>query len=138
MDQKERKAVKENLYQFSHPDMSDLKLLGSECLNCREKYFQIKPICPNCSMRNLKKILLSDTGRIETYTIVRQTNTGWRGPVPYIIAVVKLDDGVEVTSHLIECEQEDIKIGARVVVVAGKLRERKDGTEVIAHMFKLI
>jgi len=86
----------------------------------------------------LNKVYLSSSGTILTYTIVRQTSPLWKGPVPYIIAAVRLDDGVEITSHLIECNPEKVAIGARVRVVPGKLRETDEGEEIIAHMFKIM
>lgn len=130
--------VQQGLYDFISADMSDLKLLGSACQDCGEKHFPPKAICPHCSSRQLEKVFLSATGTIDTFTVVRQASPLWRGPVPYIIVIVMLDDGVKVTSHLIECDPEKVIIGGRVEVTAGKLRDDEDGRAVTAHMFKPI
>ncbi len=130
--------MKEEFYEFPGGDTDDLRLVGSQCLDCGERHFPEKLCCPNCSSRQLDKVILSETGVIDTYTVVRQTAPTWKGPVPYIIVAVMLDDGVKVTSHLIDCDPEQVKIGSRVKTVAGKLREDEEGNEIIAHMFKII
>lgn len=126
------------MYRFDREDMRDLKLLGSFCTSCGEKHFPKKSICPCCSSRELEQVILSDQGTIETYTVVRQAPPNWMGTVPYIIVAVVLDDGVRVTSHLIECDPQVVKIGARVKVVAAKLRDGDDGKQIMVHMFKPI
>ncbi|RJQ75217.1 MAG: Zn-ribbon domain-containing OB-fold protein [Desulfobacteraceae bacterium] len=138
MNEKRSLPVKENLFEFGRDGTGDIKLLGSRCIACGEKHFPQKSICPNCSGRRLNKIYLSESGAIVTYTVVRQASPLWRGRVPYVIAVVKLDDGTEISSHLVGCNPETIRIGARVRVVAGKLRENDDGDDIIAHMFEII
>jgi len=138
MRESRRRPIKDNLYDLGGYQKTDFKLLGSGCTTCGEKHFPQRSICPNCSTRHLNKIFLSSYGTILTYTIVRQTSPLWKGPVPYIIAVVRLDDGVEITSHLIECNLEKVTIGLRVRVVPGKLRETDDGEEIIVHMFEIM
>lgn len=129
--------VKPDLYVFEQEDMSDLRLLGSRCTGCGERHFPQKAICPACSSRKLERVFLSERGTIETYTVVRQAPPNWQGPVPYVIAAVRLDDGATVTSHLVDCEPEALRIGARVKVVAAKLREADDGSRIMAHMFQM-
>ncbi len=138
MEAAKKIPVKQDLYSFEREDMRDLKLLGSFCTSCGEKHFPQKSICPHCSSQELEQFFLSDQGAIETYTVVRQTPPNWQGSVPYIIVAVRLDDGVGVTSHLVECDPQEVKIGARVKVVAAKLRDGEDGSEIMVHMFKPI
>lgn len=135
---KEWVPVKPGLFEFVSDDRKSIQLVGSRCANCGEKHFPKMSICPKCTARELETVPLIGTGVIRTFTVVRQTAPTWKGPVPYIIVIVKLDDGVEITTHLTGCDPEKVKIGSRVRAVAGKLRDDEEGRDVIAHMFEMI
>ena len=135
---KEWTPVKPGLFEFDGGDRTNIRLLGSRCAICGKTHFPQKVMCTKCSARELETVPLAGTGIIRTYAVVRQTAPTWKGPVPYIIVIVRLDDGVEVTTHLTGCDPEKVKIGSRVGVVAGKLWDDAEGREVIAHMFELI
>jgi uncharacterized OB-fold protein len=50
-----------------------------------------------------------------TYTVVWRPQTP-AFEVPYVIAIVRLDEGVEMLTNLIDVEPEQVTIGARVRV----------------------
>lgn len=55
-------------------------------------------------------------GSIVTYTVVWRPQTP-AFEVPYVIAVVRLDEGVEMLTNLVDVQPEQVSIGARVRVV---------------------
>lgn len=129
--------IKPGLFEFCGSGRA-IRLIGSQCAACGEKFFPQKSICPACSARDMKTVPLSRTGIIRTYAVVRQATKTWKGPVPYVIVLVTLDDGVKLMTHLTNCDPDNVKIGARVEAVAEKLRENEDGLDIIAHMFKYV
>jgi hypothetical protein len=42
---------------------------------------------------------------------------------PYIVVMVKMDEGVMITSQLIDCDPKDVKIGMRVRTTLRRLGE---------------
>jgi len=136
--EKKRIPIRPGLFEYIDPDNQYIKLIGCQCIQCGEKHFPTKNICPACSSTQLKVTDLSQTGVIKTYTVIRQPAPGWAGSVPYIIGVVLLDDGVEVGTHLTGIDPDLVRVGVRVRSVAGRLFEDPDGNEIIAHMYRII
>jgi uncharacterized OB-fold protein len=58
---------------------------------------------------------VSGAGTLYTYTIARQpTSPHFAKEVPQRLAVVELDEGVRVTTTLVDVADDDIRIGMRV------------------------
>lgn len=71
--------------------------------------------CPECLSRDLEWIDCSGKGTLYTYTIARRpTGPGFEDDVPFIIAVVAIEEGPHITSNLVECPISDIHIGMPV------------------------
>ena len=52
-----------------------------------------------------------------TYTITYQNRTpGFAEDVPYVLALVELDEGVKMFTNIIECDPKEVKIGMDVEV----------------------
>ncbi len=70
------------------------------------------------------------TGEVVTYSTIYTPGESWIGGKPYVLAIVKLDEGPQVTTQVI-CEPADIKIGMRVRPVFRKIGE--DGDKGMIH-----
>ena len=88
-----------------------------QCDACGEWLHPPGPVCPACLSRDLTARPVSGRATIETYTINHQA---WSPglPVPYVIAIVSLDDcsAVRLTTNIIECAPTDVHIGDAVRV----------------------
>jgi uncharacterized protein len=87
------------------------------CDACGEWLHPPGPVCPACLSRDLTARPVSGRATIETYTINHQVwSPGLR--VPYVIAIVSLDDcsAVRLTTNVIECAPTDVRIGDAVRV----------------------
>lgn len=59
---------------------------------------------------------VSGRGKVFSYTIAwRPTAPQWANDVPYVIAIVELDEGPRMTANIIGCAPEDVRIGMLVV-----------------------
>jgi uncharacterized OB-fold protein len=57
----------------------------------------------------------SGHGSVHTFTVVRRSNhPDFRGRVPYVVAMIDLDEGVRIMSNVIGCAPEIVTIGMRV------------------------
>jgi uncharacterized OB-fold protein len=60
----------------------------------------------------------SGKGSVYTFTVTHQNQApGFRGEVPYVLAVVELAEGVRMMTNVVGCAPEDVRIGMPVEVV---------------------
>jgi uncharacterized OB-fold protein len=94
------------------------ELLIQHCTNCNEYIFPPREICPRCMSFNLEWVRASGKGSIFSYTVVRvPPNPGFNAEVPYIVAIIELDEGPHLMSNLINGKIEDISLNMPVTVV---------------------
>jgi uncharacterized OB-fold protein len=63
---------------------------------------------------NLEWREVSGHGAVFSYTIVRRARPPFRDREPYIVAMVTLDEGVNVMSNIIHCSEDELAAGLRV------------------------
>jgi hypothetical protein len=99
------------------------EVVGSYCESCDSYYYPPRNLCPVCRRRSrIKEVQLSGKGKIVSYTVVHETPQEFKTQKPYVIALIKLDEGPLVTSQLV-CEPDKIEIGMRVKRVFRKYGE---------------
>ncbi len=89
-------------------------LLGFRCRECRVHVFGPATFCQSCTSGRLEPVELSKRGVLYSYTIVRVPPAGWPGPVPYVLGQVELPEGIQVLAEVVDCPEEDLKIGMAV------------------------
>src|SRR5205823_5958732 len=90
------------------------------CNDCHEAYFYPRPICPKCFSRNTAWFQASGRGHLYAFSIVhRPPAPAFGDQVPYIAAIVELEEGPRMPTNLINVEPdpEKVKIGMAVEVV---------------------
>ena len=68
----------------------------------------------------------SGKGEVYSFTIVRQAPSNFEFLGPYVVALVKLDEGNTVTAMLTDVHIDEVYIGMRVEMVTRKLSEDGD------------
>lgn len=130
-----RISVTERRLKISE-DGTEGVLLGRKCQDCGETFFGQPRFCLKCTSGDLKPVELGREGVVATYTIVRQAPPGWQGDVPYILATVKLPEGPSIASEVVDCAEEDIKIGMPVEMTFRVGGKDKDGNEVVVYKWR--
>ena len=64
--------------------------------------------------RGLEWREVSGKGEVFSFTIARRTREPFAGHEPFFIALVTLEEGVNVMANMVNCTQEQMKIGLRV------------------------
>lgn len=123
------------------PEDGEPYLEGHKCRNCGAVFLGARSNCSKCGARNkMDTIQLSKRGKLYSYSIVHRSFPGI--DVPYISAIVDLDDGGTVKGNLIDVEPDPSKIefDMPVEVVFGDALGRKDsdGNSYMAFFFKPI
>jgi len=106
-------------------------LIGSRCSSCGNYFFPPRTFCPDC--RRSGKIVdhkFAGTGTVVTYTVIRTASEQFEQMTPYVLAIVKLDEGPRFTAQLV-CTPEEVKIGMRVRPVFRRIAA--DGESGVIH-----
>lgn len=94
------------------------ELRMQRCAACGVVRFRPQPVCPACLSVEAEWALLSGRGAIYTYGVVRSPMMpAFAADVPYILALVQLEEGPRLTTNIVECGPEDVRIGAPVEVI---------------------
>jgi hypothetical protein len=74
-----------------------------------------------------------------SYTIIHVPPSPlWKGPVPYAIGRVELKEGVEVTSQIVGCDFQNLKVGIEMDLVVEKAEQDQEGNDVMVYRWRLI
>jgi len=94
------------------------RLLVQLCDDCGAYQFYPRAICSSCSGTSLGWAEAAGTGTVTTFTICRvPVAEAYAEDVPYVVALVKLEEGPTMMSNIVGCDPESVVIGMRVEVV---------------------
>ncbi len=93
------------------------ELVIQRCEDCGVLIHYPKAICPGCQGSQLGWVRASGLGRVHTYTVIhRAFHPGFAEEVPYVAAVIELDEGVRLLSNLAGVDPQDVHVGMPVEV----------------------
>jgi uncharacterized OB-fold protein len=96
------------------------RLVYQRCRLCGTAVFYPRDICPgpNCfGVGTLEWVESSGKGKVYAHTISYQpAHPSFQGDVPYVLAIIELDEGWRMNSNVVNIAPEDVKIGMRVEV----------------------
>ncbi len=93
----------------------ELKL--PRCGDCGKFHFYPRSACPHCRSQKLAWAAVSGKGEVYSFTVVhRAPSKGFEADVPYVVAVIALDEGPHLMSRLIDVKPDAVHIGQRVTV----------------------
>lgn len=121
------------------PDNGEPYLEGHKCGACGATFLGERTICSKCGARDqMSPVKLPNTGNLYSYCIVHRSYPGI--DVPYISAVVDLDDGTAIKGNLINIEPDPEKIAfdmpVEVVYKDALGRKDKEGNSYLAYFFQ--
>ena len=93
------------------------QLVIQTCDNCSEFQFYPRGICANCWSYDIQWYKSTGKGTVWSYTVTYQNRTpGFAEDVPYVLALVELEEGVKMFTNIVDCEPRDVSIGMEVEV----------------------
>ena len=69
---------------------------------------------------------LAGKGTVVTYTVIHDAPAQFEIQKPYVVAIVEMDEGVRITSQIIDVNPAEVKIGMRVQATFRKLGQQGD------------
>ena len=103
--------------------------VGSVCVKCKNILFPARIHCPKCHEETIDKHM-SGKGTIMTFTENHTAPAGFEKYVPYMVAIIKLEEGPMIAGHVIG-DTTKIEIGSNVRPVFRRLYE--DGSDGLIH-----
>ena len=113
------------------------RLEAAKCQGCGRVSFPPRKVCNGCGAREFAAEKLSEHGKILTYTTIRVAPKDFETQVPYSVAIVESDNGVRVTTQVVDCKPEDLEIGKKVKFVFRKLFD-EGHSGIICYGYKAI
>lgn len=84
-------------------------LAGSRCGTCGEIFVGERSICAKCTARTgMVPVRLAETGKLYDFTVIYRSFPGVA--VPFVDAIVDLDDGSHIKGTLLDVEPDPEKI----------------------------
>ena len=99
------------------------RLEGTKCDLCSAVHFPPRLLCPVCKSNRLKPFLFKGTGRIYSFTTVFQAPDIFDKQIPYVVALIDLEEGIRLTAQLTDVAPDEVEIGMPVKMVIRKIYE---------------
>ena len=121
------------------PENGDPYLEAYKCDSCGATFLGERQNCSKCGSRDqMTAVTLPQTGKLYSYSIVHRSFPGIE--VPYVSAIVDLEDGTAIKGNLINIDPdpEKIKFDMPVEVVFDDALGRKDsdGNSYLSYFFQ--
>ena len=112
------------------------RLLFKRCNACGEAFFYPRTYCPACWSSDTVWEESSGRGTVYTFTVVHQNDLPpFNERVPYVVAIVELEEGVRLTSNIEGIDPGDVRCDL-AVEVAFRQEPRSDDDVVSLPVFR--
>ncbi len=95
---------------------ADGKLRFLRCNQCGYYLHPPQPQCPQCESRDLAPREVSGRGTVHSFTINHQPWDGSTEPWAIVLIEFPEQEGLRLTSNMVNCANDDVKIGMQVQV----------------------
>ena len=93
------------------------ELRVQKCAACNHHQFYPRLYCTACMSDRVEWVKTSGRAKVLSYTIIyRPVTQAFAGNVPYVVAMVTLDEGPQMMTNIVGCEPEKVHIGMPVQV----------------------
>ena len=100
------------------------ELLLQQCSSCQRFRFYPRSICPHCFSDAFEWRRSSGRGTVYSYTVIhRPPFPAFRDKVPYVLALIELNEDVRMMSNIVDCEPSTVEIGMPVEVTFEDITE---------------
>jgi uncharacterized OB-fold protein len=94
------------------------ELRMQKCSDCGHIRFPASVLCPACHSMDAQWMKLSGKGKIFSYVVFRQAyHPAYKGDIPYVVAIIQLEEGPRMESNIIDADVDEIEIGMSVKLV---------------------
>lgn len=94
------------------------KLCVAACTTCNTLMLPPRLLCTNCNSKGTLWKKVSGKGKLKSFTVIHIAGTSYADDVPYVVAIVELDEGPSICARLVGVDPlkpEDIHLGDAVI-----------------------
>jgi len=104
------------------------RLLIRKCRACGALHFMPRHLCPHCWSDDLEWIEAGGRGTVHSFTVIRRAPMESFAPrVPYVVALIDLDEGPRMMANVLGDDALETRIGDAVRVC---FEDRGDGAKI--------
>lgn len=93
------------------------QLVVQRCDQCERWAWYPRERCPGCLADSLSWTSVGGAGTVYSFNVMRKPGNPMQADlVPYVIALVDLDEGVRLSTNIVGCAPEDVRCDQRVQV----------------------
>ena len=87
------------------------------CRRCGQRWAPPTARCPACLSEDIEWRPVSGRGQIFSFTVFRRAyHPAYRERLPYVVAVIELDEGPRLVSNIVGCPPEEVVCDLPVMV----------------------
>ena len=124
-------------YQDTEPYWAaarDHRFVIQHCKSCGKHQFYPRGVCSHCLSSDLEWHEASGKGTVYSFSVNhRAPHPGFADEIPFVLAIVELEEGPRMMTNIVECNPDSVKIGMAVEVTFEDVTE-----EVTLPKFKLV
>ncbi len=110
------------------------QLLLPRCSRCASHWFPPSAVCPQCLSTDWEWARSKGRGKIYSFGVYHRVyHKGFEAEIPYVVAVVQLDEGPRLVSNIINCAVEEVRCDMPVEVFFEDVTE-----DTTLYKFKLL
>ena len=93
------------------------RLVIRKCKACGLLHFMPRHLCPACWSDQLEWVDVAGTGRVHSFTVIRRaSDPAFASRVPYVVALIELDEGPRMMANIVGDDALAVAIGDPVKV----------------------
>lgn len=93
------------------------ELRFQKCQACGHVRWPPSILCPECHQKETQWIIAGGHGTLYTYAVYHIAyHPGFANDIPYVVAIVELDEGPHLLTNIIDCRPREISCGMNVIV----------------------
>lgn len=94
------------------------ELTFQRCNNCGHVRWPPSDLCPQCHSTEINWLISNGTGKVYTFAIYHTAfHPGFAADVPYVVAVVALDEGPHLLTNIVDCRPDEVRCDMSVGVI---------------------
>jgi len=109
----------------------------ARCKGCGKMHYPPRLVCDGCRGRDFEIRRMSETGKVLTWSVIRVAPPAFAQEVPYVVAVLEMDDGTRIMAQVADVTADEVKTGMRVRLEFRRIRQH-GRTGVIAYAHKAV
>ena len=95
--------------------LKEHKLRIQKCSQCGQFRFPPRIICPYCMSLESEWVEVEGRATVYAFTVVHRAYTpAYESELPYVVAIVELEEGVRLVTNIVGCKPQQVAIGMRV------------------------